>query len=151
MTAPRPGDATPVVDLVAMFLDVVEAARPPTPAVVVEHPDRVLVRSDPDGLRTLLTALVHAALRDAAHRAEIRLELGARPGYSFFLRDNGTGEGDVHADTCSVASRRGVQIRVDAEPGWGSVVNVLLMPAEADDAAGRAAYTGPVPLMQAGE
>lgn len=125
------------VDLVTLFLEIVECTRPPTPAVVVEHPDQLLIVAPPEALQALLCPLVQAAIKDASERAEIRLELGSRPGCSFFLRDNGEA---LTRDACAshheamrMASTLGARIHVDEHPGWGSSVAVLLDAAPMDD------------------
>ncbi len=141
------GGAPTGVDLVALFLDIVESARPATPAVVVEHPDRIIVHADANAVRALLAGLVDLSLSHADHRAEIRLELGARPGCSFFLRDNGNGTiGEEESGPLMLlAGRAGTRIRFDNDPGWGSTAIIRLAPSTQDDVTHRAAYTGDLP------
>ena len=136
------------VDLVPVFLDAVECARPATPAVVVENPDSLYVAADPALLSRLLGELVSVAVHHAMHRAEIRLELGARPGCSFFLRDNGDGATDAEAlaPAARIAGESVAHLRVTGEYGWGSTVLVALTPRPEDDGTHRPPYTGPVSL-----
>lgn len=131
------------IDLVPLFLDTVDAMRPPTPAVVVEHPEQCHVRADRDLLEQILRVLVGNAIRHAVMRAEIRVLLGSRPGCSFFVRDNGCGFDRAEAmrilqppgtvggggDLASVAARlaqAGGRILAEAEPGWGATFFVTL-------------------------
>ncbi len=92
-----------------------------------------MVRADPEQLRSLLQHLLRAAIGSALHRAEIRLELGARPGCSFFLRDNGSGLAPDLATVEHIAATYGVRLRFDTERDWGSTVRVLLAATPADD------------------
>jgi signal transduction histidine kinase len=89
-------------------------------------------------------------------RAEIRLELGSRPGCSLYLRDNGCGIDPAHGSTVCmpfrsigspqrelaqpprmglglatasrIAAAHGGHLRIASEPGWGTTVSVLLAP-----------------------
>lgn len=131
------------IDLVPLFLDTVDALRPPTPPVVVEHPEVCRVHADPELLGCVLQVLVGNAIRHAGMRAEIRVLLGSRPGCSFFVRDNGCGfepasatrlfaptaDGSVDCGLRAVATRlarAGGSIRAEAEPGWGATFFVTL-------------------------
>lgn len=144
------------LDLIAVFIASVGLLRPPTPAVVVEHPDHCVVQADAAMLRILLHELIDNAIRHAMHRAEIRLELGSRPGCSLYLRDNGCGIDPAHGSTVClpfrslgppqrefaspqrlglglatasrIAAAHGGHLRIASEPGWGTTVSVLLAP-----------------------
>jgi signal transduction histidine kinase len=157
------------IDAVPLFVDLVEAARPVTPAVILEHPDHLVVRADAQHLRTLLQELISNALRHAMDRAEARLELGARPGCNFFLRDNGCGIDSARqacvfmpfsgrgaeapdfitpphcglglATVARIAAVHGGRAWLQSEAGWGSTFSVLLAPLQMDDGSTSDAYT----------
>ena len=144
------------LDVIAMFIENVALLRPATPAVVVEHPDHCVIRADAAMLQILLHELIDNAIRHAMHRAEIRLELGSRPGCSLYLRDNGCGIDPAHSSTVClpfrsigaaqrelapsqrmglglatasrIAAAHGGHLRIASEPGWGATVSVLLAP-----------------------
>ena len=144
------------LDLIAVFMESIDLLRPPTPAIVVEHPDHCVLHADAAMLRILLHELLDNAIRHAMHRAEIRLELGSRPGCSLYLRDNGCGIDPTQGDriclpfrsiepphgkrgtpqrmglglaTASrIAAAHGGHLRIASEPGWGATVSVLLAP-----------------------
>jgi signal transduction histidine kinase len=144
------------LDLIAMFIENVALLRPATPAVVVEHPDHCVIHADAAMLQILLHELIDNAIRHAMHRAEIRLELGSRPGCSLYLRDNGCGIDPAQGSTVClpfrsiapphrertpaqrmglglatasrIAAVHGGHIRIASEPGWGTTVSVLLAP-----------------------
>lgn len=118
-------------DIVPLFLDAAETLRPPTPAVLVEHPERCLVDASAGLLSRLLAAAVSAACARAADRAEIRLELGSRPGCSFYLRDNGSGDGSGCEALAELLAGCGGRWWREAEAGWGECVSILLPPAAA--------------------
>lgn len=115
-------------DIVPLFLDAAESLRPPTPAVLVEYPERCLVDASPALISRLLAVAVSAACARASERAEIRLELGSRPGCSFYLRDNGSGDGSGSEALAELLSGCGGQWWREAEAGWGECVSILLPP-----------------------
>lgn len=115
-------------DIVPLFLDAAETLRPPTPAVLVEHPEHCLVDASPALLCRLLGAAVSAACARASQRAEIRLELGSRPGCSFYLRDNGSGDGSGSEVLAELLSDCGGRWWREAQAGWGECVSILLPP-----------------------
>ena len=140
------------LDLVPLFLDAVEALRPPTPAVVIEHPESCLVEADPEMIAIVVHNLVANAIKFAMARAEIRVVLGARPGCSFYVRDNGCGfppKRAAQALSANRRNRRGIEApngiglatvaRVvarhrgrawaESEPDWGATVFIALPPA----------------------
>jgi hypothetical protein len=134
------------VDLVTLFIEEAEALRPPTPAVVLEHPDQLIVRAACEDLRQLLRELLRLGVQAAISRAEIRLELDARPGCSFRLRDNGIGHVPDLSAATRIAARMGASVSVKPEPGWGCSASVSLSPVGTDDGASTGPYTGPLPL-----
>ena len=111
---------------------------------MLEHPDQLIVRADTERLRSLLAELLQIAINSSLHRAEIRLELGARPGCSFFLRDNGSGLAPTAAAVERISATHGAGLRIDTELDWGATVHVLLVPARADDDTRDAPYTAPL-------
>lgn len=115
-------------DIVPLFLRAAETLRPPTPAIVVEHPEHCHVDAEPALLRQILETAVAAACTRALQRAEIRLVLGARPGCTFFLRDNGSGDGRGSETLATLLAGYGGQLWREAESGWGDCVNILLPP-----------------------
>jgi hypothetical protein len=129
-----------------LFIEEAERARPATPAVVLEHPDHLRIQAEQEGLRQLLAELLRVGIAAALHRAEIRLELGARPGCSFHLRDNGHGQAHDLGHAASVAARIGATLWQEHEAGWGCTIRVLLAGSPADDDVSAGPYTGPVPL-----
>jgi signal transduction histidine kinase len=135
-----------LVDLVALFIEAAESVRPPTPAIVLEHPDQLTVRAAPEHLRQLLRELLRTSVQAASNRAEIRLELGARPGCSFLLRDNGTGHAPELSAATRIAEAMGATLSAEPEQGWGCAVSVRLPPVNPDDEAHTAPYTAPSPL-----
>ena len=133
------------VDVVALFLDAVDALRPPTPAVVIEHPERCVVEADGAMMDALLRALVANAIRFSMDRAEIRVVLGVRPGCSFYVRDNGIGFTRARAarlfaarepgqetglaTVSRIVALHGGRVWAEAEPGWGATFFIALPPA----------------------
>lgn len=120
-------------DVVPLFLGTAEALRPPTPAVIVEHPERCLVDAAPALLQQILDAAIGASIERSMQRAEIRLELGARPGCSFFIRDNGRGDGSGYEALEGLLREHRGRTWRDAEPGWGECVSILLPPGAGHD------------------
>jgi hypothetical protein len=120
-------------DIVPLFLEAAEALRPATPAVIVEYPEHCRVDAAPALLQQILEIAIGASIERSMQRAEIRLELGARPGCSFYVRDNGRGDGAGCEVLEGLLRTYHGRIRREAEPGWGEIVCILLPPGAGHD------------------
>jgi len=86
-------------DFAPVAREIVDELRASEPArrVDVIVPPALPARGDPRLLHTVLENLVHNAWKFTARRDDAWIEIGARDG-AFFVRDNGVGFDDAHAD-----------------------------------------------------
>jgi signal transduction histidine kinase len=86
-------------DLAPLAREIVEELRAGDPARTVDVivPAALPAHGDPRLLRAVLANLLHNAWKFTSRRDDAWIELGARDG-AFFVRDNGVGFDDAHAD-----------------------------------------------------